>query len=452
MSRADFFSAEAEMLTRCSDELSRNPGGRLAWILALITLAVPTTTIALTTTARVILADTLPVVPTVVQMYHHGTRDLSRFTEHPRPGRWDVFDPTDHTPYCVRRAADGTGKYSSYPAGMEVFAWPLVLGADVIGLNLENDWNLLAIEEASAAVVGGMCVALFFLIALRIGSPAAAWVTAFMFATGSVVHSVLTQLLWQQTGVVFWMLVVLLVELRDKRPGIRAAVLQGIACSLMLACRPSAVTFLIPFGIWVLLRDVRRGALVPVVAAIGYLPWAAMYWAIYHTPFGPSMTFLEQNWTPAANVLGVLLSPGRGLFIYQPWMWLTLLLLVPRIRRDPERPLPSGWYAFALAVMLGHVILVGSWGVWWGGYTWGSRLASEVVPLAALLAARPVGWLLRRWCGVLMLIAIAIIGIMLHTDYTYGPGGRWNVHADIDQHPEMLWNWKDVPFVYHGEP
>jgi hypothetical protein len=221
-----------------------------------------------------------------------------------------------------------------------------------------------------------------------------------------------------------------------------------MACALMLACRPSAVSFLVPFGVWVLVRDRRRGVVLPLAAVACYSPWAAMYWATYRTPFGPSMAFLGQTWTAAGNVLGVLFSPGRGVFVYQPWAWLVLLLLAKRVRTDPARPLPAGWYAFALAAVACHVVLVGSWGVWWGGYCWGSRLAAEVIPLLGLLAVRPVGFLIGRRWGWAVLAAVAAAGIALHAAYTYADGGVWNVERDIDRHPEYLWDWRHPPFLY----
>ncbi len=398
-----------------------------------------------------ILADTLPVVPTAVQVFQKGSRDLSPYLKQPRAGRWAAVDASDALPYCVRPDAAGAGAYSSYPAGMEVFAWFAVLWGSTTGLDLGNDWTLMWLEVRTAAIIGGSCIVLFFLCALRIGSPLAAWVTAALLATGSVVPSTLAQWLWQQSGVVFWMLVVLLLELRARgKPGIAGTIAQAIACSLMLACRPSAATFLVPFGSWVLIRDHRRGLVLGLAALLAYLPWAVMYWSIYRTPFGPSMAFLGQTWTFAGNVGGVLFSPGRGLFVYQPWMVLLVLLAWKQVRTDPGRPLPVGWYWFCFASIACHILLVGSWGVWWGGFCWGSRLAAEVVVISALLVVRPVGWLSRRYWGCALVIVLATIGILLHRCYTHGDASGWNVAVDIDRHPERLWDLRDPPFLYEG--
>jgi hypothetical protein len=435
------------MFTRLVATLARNPGGLTAWAVAVLTLGLPAALLGYSVPRLVWVGDTMPVVPTVAQQYRHGTRDLAPYLNPPRRGRWAAFDPRDPDPHCVRPGANGTGTYSNYPAGMELFAWPAVLVAALRGEDLSDDGVLLGIERQAAAAAGGLCVALFFLVALRIGPPPAAWLTAAFLATGSVVFSTLTQLLWQQTGVAIGVLVLLLVELRP-RVTWRGTAVQAVACAVMVACRPSAAMVLVPFWLWVVTRDWRRGLVLPLAALLAYAPWAATYWALYRALLGPSMTMLGHAWTPAANVPGVLVSPGRGLFVYQPWLLLVVLLVWKRVRTDAERPLPRGWYAFVLGATACHVALVGSWGMWWGGYCWGSRLAAEIVPVFGLLTVRPVAHLLKRWSGRSLLVLVALAGLAVHLPYTHGPAMLWNADHAIDNHPEHLWDWRNPPFLY----
>ena len=114
------------------------------------------------------------------------------------------------------------------------------------------------------------------------------------------------------------------------------------------------------------------------------------------SPFGPSVEQATRGiWSADlfASLLGVLVSPGRGLLVYQPWLLLALAPLVPRLRRRPNvarSPEPRGWVACCVAVIALYLILVSAWSCWWGGHCWGSRLASEVVPLGALPCLRPL--------------------------------------------------------------
>jgi hypothetical protein len=434
-------AALLDRFRRIATTIAADPGGRTAVGVALFGVAVPAAGLFALTTPCVVAGDTMPVVPTVVRTLTAGTRDLSPFVESP-PGRWAAFGPG--TPYFVRPGPAG-GWFSSYPAGMEVFAGPAVVLGAAAGCDLADDAVLLWIEKLTAAAMTGGSLGLFFLVAVRVGPPAAAFAVVWLLATGSVFTTTLGMLLWQQGGVVFWSLVVLLIEFA----GGRRWVVQGVACGLMLACRPSAVTFLLPFGLWVLARDRRRGLLVPAVAALAYLPWAVLYQSLYGSPLGPTAVQAAADWSPLAHFAGVLVSPGRGLLVYQPLLW---LLPIWAACRGPAGG-PWGWPAFALLTAGCHLALVSSWPVWWGGACYGSRLAAEAVPPLALLAVRPVAWLLTVRGGPAVLVAVGLLGAAVHAPCAAYQAWVWNViPAPVDQHPERLWDWSDAPFRFLGLP
>src|SRR5204863_8925176 len=118
--------------------------------------------------------------------------------------------------------------------------------------------------------------------------------------------------------------------------------------------------------------------------------------SMYGTLLGPSSGQLAGwNWSfaNAGSLTAVLLSPGRGLLVYQPWIMLIALNLLPDLRGDriaPDRAAaPPGWAAYCIGALVLHLALISSWKCWWGGYCWGSRLAAEAVPLMALLCLKP---------------------------------------------------------------
>jgi hypothetical protein len=184
-----------------------------------------------------------------------------------------------------------------------------------------------------------------------------------------------------------------------------------------------------------------------------------MYQFIYGQPVGPALGFVSGGhssdaqlpggnaWVPGRSLAGVLFSPGRGLFVYQPWAALAFLLLCRTVRGHGGLPLPRGWYPFALAFVAFHLGVVGSWRVWWGGSCWGSRLAAEIVPVLGLLAARPIGWLLDRKWGVAVLAVIGVAGAWVHGVAMFTPALKWNaIPPGVDADPGRLWDWTDPPF------
>jgi hypothetical protein len=442
-----FPSVLIRVLKQWSGELERNPNGIKAASLAVVFITLPTFFLYRNTTIHVWTGDTMPLVPTVVELHQTGSRELSRFVPPSGFWRWDSVGP--NRPYFVREVPGRAGVYSTYPAGMELFAWPVVVVANVCGYSLLDDDVHLRIEKATASGVSAIAMTFFFLLALHVGSPVGAAAVTLLMATGSVFSSTLGMLLWQQGGVVFWMLAALLVEFRTQgKTSWKGLFLQSLACSGMLACRPSAVTFLIPFGLWVLARDWRRGVLLPLASLVCYSPWAAIYWAIYRNPFGPSMGFLGETWTFGQYIPDVLFSPGRGLFVFQPFLLFAILLLLPKARYAVQA-WPPGWCLFAVSMMSLHLLLISSWPCWWGGFCYGSRLIAEVVPIAAIFCVRPIGWLLSQKEGWISFAIVALLGFAIHVPCLYYDAWLWNaLPFSADAHPWKLWDWSHPPFLY----
>ncbi len=434
-------------LASVESHLAMNPFSRRAWCVAVFCVMLPVLILQYKSTFEVWTGDTIPVVPTVVQMLETSSRDLTPYLPPSGQRRWDAFGQGNA--YFVKTVEGVPGVYSAYPAGMELFAWPMVGAAKLIGWDIHDDRIQQHFEKRTASVIAAVSLGLAFLIGCTFATPRAAWVMVAFLATGSVFTTTLGMLLWQQTGVVFWILVILAIERypRTQKMTLVPILLQAFAAAAMLACRPSAVTFLVPFGIWLLLRDWRRGLLLPIFALIAYLPWAMVYFQIYGNLFGPAMGQLRDSWSPLANVGGVVFSPGRGLLTYQPW--LMLLLLFPFVRPTTER----SWHRFALAFVLLHVSLVASWPCWWGGACYGSRLVAEVVPVLGFVILTPIQVCLKSELGRWFLAGIFILGFVVHWPCSYHDAWLWNADpSTVDAVPARLWAWCEPPFGYHFFP
>jgi hypothetical protein len=81
-------------------------------------------------------------------------------------------------------------------------------------------------------------------------------------------------------------------------------------------------------------------------------------------------------------------------------------------------------------------------------------LASEAVPLLALLMLRPVAALWTRPGGRRLVIAIGVLALFLHVPALYRHAELWNARLTTDGgDPAGLWDWADAPFLYpylHG--
>src|SRR5207247_10839248 len=65
------------------------------------------------------------------------------------------------------------------------------------------------------------------------------------------------------------------------------------------------------------------------------------------------------------GLAGLLVSPGRGLFVYSPVLLFSLWGFL-RMWRDG----PAAFQPLAVGVVL-VVLVVSKWFLWWGGHSWG---------------------------------------------------------------------------------
>ena len=312
---------------------------------------------------------------------------------------------------------------------MFVFALPQAVLARLLAADLLQGGVQDRMEKGVASWLAAVCLGLFFLLALhRADAASAAWMTLFL-AVGSGLCSTVGQALWQHGGVLFWMLLALLIELRTyRRPTFAASLLQGVALAMMFACRLPSAVFIATFGMWMLVRSPRRAVLVGLVAIAAYAPWGCYYQAIYGHILGPSIRQLEMftgNWRE--TLLPLLVSPDHGLLLYQPWILLGLATAIPSVRRrlpHCSQDEPSGLCWMCAAAIVGYLALIASWYCWWGGQCWGSRLLVETVPFFALLCLPTVAALRRMIWGRRLLLAMVLLaafvqltGVYLKSDF-----------------------------------
>lgn len=423
--------------------------GPLPWRAAALLIVLPAGVFFLTNPRPLMTGDSKPIAQMASGLVRHGSTELSSFAPFYAPVYHAPWAP-DMPYFCVRTAS---GVYSSYPAGMVVFAAPAAALARILGADLTDGGVLDRLEKSVASWLAAACLGLFFLLALHLSDARSAALMTLLLATGSGLCTTMAQALWQHGGVIFWMLAALLIEFRcGQRPRPSGILLQGLALAMMLACRLASALLIAAFGLWLLLRAPRRALLVGLAAALAYLPWAAYYHTIYGTLFGPSISQLQLftgHWR--YTVVPVLLSPDHGLLVYQPWIVLIAALAAPSVRRQwtpPTADVPAAWPWFCVAAIVPHLALVCCWNCWWGGDCWGSRLVVETVPFFALLCLPAVAALRRLEWGRRLLLATMLLaalvqlpGVYLKVDF------RDSQPALIGARPEPPGSWKHWPFL-----
>jgi len=145
----------------------------------------------------------------------------------------------------------------------------------------------------------------------------------------------------------------------------------------------------------------------------GVLPFAVALLAHNALRFGDALAtgyageaFSTPPWT---GIGGLLLSPGKGVWLYAPPLLLSAALW-PRFRR--AYPPLGEFLALAWVVAL---LFYGTWWAWDGGWGWGPRLLVPLLPLSCLpLLALPArrGWWAAALCALMLGAAVNVLGIL----------------------------------------
>jgi hypothetical protein len=179
---------------------------------------------------------------------------------------------------------------------------------------------------------------------------------------------------------------------------------SALALGLSFLFRP---TNLLGLPAWVVTvwRDWRHRWPSAVFIVVGLASLAAYNWIRFNSisNFGYAAEAFTTN--PLLGLYGALLSPGRSVFVYSP----LLLLALPGAwlwgRREPALT------GAMLLTVLGYVGSVAMWHSWEGGWTWGARLLTPIVPILGLLCAPVIQRALHNQQLLVVAVALSLLGV-----------------------------------------
>jgi hypothetical protein len=402
--------------------------------------------------------DTRPTVMSSISLARYGTLDLTALSRDLRDHEEGLRAEIGGVP---RKGFErrGSAIYSGYPLGMIPLAFPFAWAAQLARAQLDDSPVQYQLEKLAAASITAVACGLFFLVALRLSSLRVAATATLLLVMGSAAWTAMAVGLWQHGGVFLWSMVFFLAELIPseaadgrRRGTLLALAIQGVAGTQLLFCRPTAALFVAFLNLWVLMRSRSRGLVLGLVNVLGLLAVLGVNLWLYGDFRGGSSIRTHSgtgNWHLSSDgLLGILFSPARGLFVYQPW----LIVLLPASllsRTGPGPGVRGGRYILPIAGLVSaHAVLIGAWQDWTGGWCWGSRLLAETVPLWLLLVLPGLAWLLGRRRGRIALTGVLLLSFVIHLAATFVPPTRWHARFRPGAGEPIVWSVRNSPIAF----
>ena len=136
------------------------------------------------------------------------------------------------------------------------------------------------------------------------------------------------------------------------------------------------------------------------------------------------------------GILGLWLSPAKGVLVFSPILILGFYGMYYYFRHCRKFKLEV---SVAIIVIL-HSMALGKWYAWYGGYCWGYRMMTEIIPYMVLMIVpfvnsdyfRQKAWGILFWVLLIYSILIQMLGIVYfdsvwHTLFDGKPGWLWNI-------------------------
>ena len=290
-------------------------------------------------------------------------------------------------------ALDGES-YAKYGFGMSLFAVSLY----ALAFYLPFDFGLTQTTLLTSSIVIALTGALVFLATRRLRFSRGVGIGAallFGLATPAWVYA---KQFWSEPYALFTLFAAFyfLTRLRAENNA-RDACLAGIALGLAAATRVTNAA-LVPLFVWYgfahAWRDgrARRGlAWFLFALMLGALSIAWYDWARYGNPFATGYRADETFDNPLLlGLYGLLFSPGKGLFVYVPFL-AALAFSAPLFFRRARREATLCILLFAF-----YVLLFSVWYYWWGGTNWGPRFLVPAIPFLVLMSAPAIEFAAAR--------------------------------------------------------
>lgn len=421
--------------------------------------------------------DTVPAIFTTVSIVNDGTLYLDKYkdmlyTRYPNPD--DKSYIKGLVPFYLRKIISESGIHyiSAFPimtsiVSIPVFYIPLKLG-------LAITWeNMIILSHIASSLILALSVGFFYLL-LRDRfnlSTKNMWLLVSIYAFGTINFALVSQALWQYGTLQLFLILGLYFSYSTN------LFVSGLFSGFSFITRPTSLLPIMFNPIVGNLKSIgslftKKGftkenvtyhlkRLVPF--AIGFvIPLLFFIWYnnVYYKDIS-NQGYADQlfgGWLShfPEGFLGIWLSPSKGILVYSPVLIFSLFglyLSIKSLLNEKIINFSMQNIIFGTIVFL-HVFIMGFWKHWYGGYSFGYRMASDVIPYLVLML---IPFLqskyfddikYKRLRTIFFVLLIVSVLVQLHGMVFFD--GIW--HAAFDKgfrDTSWLWSITDSEFMFN---
>ena len=309
-------------------------------------------------------------------------------------------------------------QFSKYGLGMSILAIPFYIFGKFLSLLLGIEASLatqFSVSMINALFTAFSCLVIYQFAAYRFNfSPRTSLLLASGFGLSTIAWYYSEDFMSEPATTFFLLSAVYFVTNKGPTTRKRDLLLVGTFLALAIFCRLGVLVVIPGFVIyqWIVWTESGKkniGKLVvslirPAVPIVIVLILIMIYnYMRFEDPFETGYEKFAGQFV--VGFFGLLFSPGKSLFLFNPLTVLGCLSFSLFLREQRKTALLFGW------LIVSHLMLFSFWGSWQGGMGWGPRLMLVVVPYLIL----PIGFLLREYKQVVKIpvIVVLVVGILI---------------------------------------
>lgn len=382
---------------------------------------------------------------------------------------FDQFSVFIHTIRPYMFSVHGGHYLSVYPIVLPVLVTPLYVipylflnffHIPVDMFNPSFEIIRLIMDKIAASFIATLSAIFLYMSLKNLSSNKISLVCTLIYAFATNTWAISSQTLWQQGGVeLFLAILIYLVVLNEKQENRNNFLLMGLFSGLLIFCRPFDSILLLPIMYYVFVHNNMEKFYYLCALILGSLPFAAYNLYFFNNLFGGYSSLVSVfsfNFNAINSFFGLLISPNRGLLIFSP-ICLIAILGISGIKKMKKKNMQYFFILMAISV-LGQIIAYSFYNMWWGGYSYGPRFLTGMLPFFMMFLGiyfdefSKTTWTQKsiRKYFIIFVISIFIcwsVFVQIVGAFYY-PNDCWDCTPSIDSHPQRLWDWNDSQILH----